>query len=475
MGFENLLGKLPDDIDIVFISAFTRAAQLSYALSNLFRQRGAVTVLGGPHARCYPEDARKYFDYVIGFTDKQLIYDLLQECAPHRPLGVHLDAKQHPSHLPSVEERWEFIEQTFRRAPAINSVPIIGSFGCPYTCSFCIDSTVDFYPLDFKQIAADLRFLSKKMKHPRVGWHDPNFGVRFDDCMDAIEDAIPANSIEFIAESTLSLLSESRLRRLQRNGFKYIMPGIESWYDYGDKSRSGRQTGEEKVLKVAEQVNMILRYIPYVQVNFVFGLDTDRGAEPFELTKRFVDLVPGAFPAYNLLTAFGQAAPLNIELQRAGRVLAVPFHFLNNFQAMNVQPLNYTWTELYNYFIDLLRYTFSWRSIRRRFAVQGPTIPGWINVLRSLSSEGFFGNGRYKYQRMIRQRLGNDVAMRMFLEGETTEIPSFYRERVKRDLGLFWEFLPQGGLEYDPNVYFKKHIASKAAERQQSTKEATKS
>ena len=27
--------------------------------SNLFRSRGAVTVLGGPHARCYPEDARQ--------------------------------------------------------------------------------------------------------------------------------------------------------------------------------------------------------------------------------------------------------------------------------------------------------------------------------------------------------------------------------------------------------------------------------
>jgi len=52
IGAKNLFERLPDDIDIVFISAFTRAAQLSYALSNLFRQRGAVTVLGGPHARC---------------------------------------------------------------------------------------------------------------------------------------------------------------------------------------------------------------------------------------------------------------------------------------------------------------------------------------------------------------------------------------------------------------------------------------
>ena len=58
------------DVDVVFIGAFTEAALLAYSLSNLFRSRGAVTVLGGPHARCYPEDARKYFDYVLGFTDQ---------------------------------------------------------------------------------------------------------------------------------------------------------------------------------------------------------------------------------------------------------------------------------------------------------------------------------------------------------------------------------------------------------------------
>ena len=69
---------------------------------------------------------------------------------------------------------------------------------------------------------------------------------------------------------------------------------------------------------------MILRYVPYVQTNFVLGMDSDEGPEPFELTKRFLDLAPGAFPAYSLLSAFGRAAPLNLEYQRAGRVLPLP-------------------------------------------------------------------------------------------------------------------------------------------------------
>src|SRR5207244_7554631 len=115
-GFENLLKELPADVDLVFIGAFTEAALLAYALSNLFRSRGAVTVLGGPHARCYPEDARQYFDYVLGFTDRAVIREVLRDCSPHRPIGAHLAAKRQPTDPPGARERWKFIEPTLRKA-----------------------------------------------------------------------------------------------------------------------------------------------------------------------------------------------------------------------------------------------------------------------------------------------------------------------------------------------------------------------
>src|SRR5439155_309332 len=166
-GLENLVEELPGDVDIVFIGAFTEAALLAYALSNLFRSRGAVTVLGGPHARCYPEDARKYFDYVVGFADRALIREILRDCSPHPPPG----------------------------------------------------------------------------------------------------------RIDFIAESSLSLLSEAHLKRMAHSGFKALLPGVESWYDLGNKSKTGENRGMDKVRQVSDHVNTILRYIPYVQTNFVLGLD----------------------------------------------------------------------------------------------------------------------------------------------------------------------------------------------------------
>ena len=96
----------------------------------------------------------------------------------------------------------------------------------------------------------DLRFLLKKFRRPMVAWHDPNFGVRFDDYLDVIEEAVPPGRIDFIAESSLSLLSEPHLRRLKRNGFKALLPGIESWFDLGNKSKTGAQQGMDKVRQV---------------------------------------------------------------------------------------------------------------------------------------------------------------------------------------------------------------------------------
>ena len=81
-GFEDLERERPRDIDVVFLSAFTQAAYLAYALASLYRSEGVVTVLGGPHARAYAADACRCFDYVVGLADKALIDDLLRECAP---------------------------------------------------------------------------------------------------------------------------------------------------------------------------------------------------------------------------------------------------------------------------------------------------------------------------------------------------------------------------------------------------------
>ena len=452
-GFEDLSSQLLDETDVLFVTAFTRSALTAYAIGALYRNRGVVTVLGGPHARSYPQDAAKYFDYVLGFTDKDLVDRVLRERASTPGHGMQLNADRQPSSLPGVKQRWKFIAPTIAKAPALKLVPIIGSVGCPYTCSFCIDSVVDYQPLGFDQITEDLRFLVDTVGHATVAWHDPNFGVRFDDYITAIEEAVPPGRIRHVAESSLSLLSEPNLQRLQRNGFIGILPGIESWYEFGNKSKTRAVTGIERVRQVSDHVNTILRYIPFVQTNFVLGLDCDEGGEPFELTKKFVDLTPGAYPAYSLFTVYGQAAPMNLDLQRDGRVLPFPFHFLDSIRAMNVVPANYSWPEFYDFCIDLMRHTYTGPRVWRRWQANRGLTAKALNAVRALSSS------RIKYQSRVAHLVKTDPTVQRYFRGESRVLPDFYTSQVRDTLGPLWNLLPPGSLEHDENAYLASHLA----------------
>jgi hypothetical protein len=59
----------------------------------------------------------------------------------------------------------------------------------------------------------------------------------------------------------------------------------------------------------------------------------------------------------------------------------------------------------------------------------------------------------------MRRRLDTDRELRAFFERETDEIPMFYRERIRQDLGPLYEHLPEGAMVHDPNAYLNSQPA----------------
>ncbi len=449
-GSQKIKDLLPDQTDLVFISAFTYTAQLAYAFSNYFRSRGIVTVLGGPHARSYPQDACLNFDYVLGITDKELLRSLLLNIEVNKNPGIYLASSSHPASIPGVRERWEFIEKVHKQTSIIKLVPMIGSFGCPYKCDFCIDSEIPYQSLDMEVIREDLAFIAKKMEHPRVSWYDPNFGIRFNAIMEVIESADHAGRIEHIAEASLSVLSEANVKKLKMNRFKMIMPGIESWFQYGKKSGTGDITGMDKVIQVAEHINMIQKYIPQVQTNFLFGLDADEGTEPFTLTKRFIDLAPGAYPSYALLSVFGKSTESNINYESENRIIPFPYHLMRSVLTLNIIPMHYTWEGFYVHFIDLLKYSFSNKAMFRRFNANHSPAPRWLTLLLSLT---IGGRGKIRYLSDMLEHLRREKDFQSFVNKESPDIPTSILQEVKKDLGFMWQWLPDKTLSHEPAVF----------------------
>ena len=293
--------------------------------------------------------------------------------------------------------------------------------------------------MPFDQIREDLDFLQRQPKPPTVAWYDPNFGIRFDDYMDIIESVVPPGRMAFGGESSLSVLSEPNLKRMKKNNFIVMLPGIESWFDFNGKSKQQKNVGMAKVEAVAEQVNRVLRYIPYVQTNLIFGLDGDAGELPFELTKKYVDLAPGVYPNFAMLTSFGNSAPLSRQYQAEGRVIDIPFPFLDGNAGLNVRLKNYDFVEFYDHYIDLVKYSYSPKKIWRRFQANKHPLPRWMNLLRAT----FSGKGKRGNYFEIRDRLVKEKAFRDFYLGESPRPPSYYLEQTKLNLGEFFPLLPK--------------------------------
>lgn len=81
----------------------------------------------------------------------------------------------------------------------------------------------------------------------------------------------------------------------------------------------------------------------------------------------------------------------------------------------------------------------------------------WPNIVRGISSEGF---GRIRYHTAIRRLLDTDRSVPAFFEGESRQVPALYVERLRRDMGQWWDYLPAGALEHDPEAYLARECAA---------------
>jgi radical SAM superfamily enzyme YgiQ (UPF0313 family) len=319
----------------------------------------------------------------------------------------------------------------------LTAVPMLASLGCPYRCDFCIDWNSTYRVLPTERLAADLEFLRTKLPGTLMVFHDANFAVRFDEIFDVLEAQPTAGRQPYIVESSLTVLRGDRLRRLRDTNCAMLAPGVESWTDYSNKAAVGRAAGVEKVDKVAEHFTRLAEHVPYLQANFMFGLDTDAGDEPVELTKRFMDRTPFAWPTINIPVPFG-GTPLHDELAAQGRILtSMPFSFYYAPYLVttlkNYHPLTY-----YEKLIQLYVHAAAPEMLRRRMRTTTRRSVRWIHRARAAAFRADIGSFRE-----ILSMLRTDSQFLAFHEGRDNALPEYYRRLGDRMLGRYASLLSE--------------------------------
>lgn len=434
-GQDNPHELLPDRLDVIFLSAFTHASALAYALAKLYRKDHTLTVIGGPHARAFPLDCMRFFDLVVHDCDKALVDDILR--GQFEPPAV-ITTGRPLIDVPTVEERMPYIRRatfTDGRRRLLTNVPILTSVGCPYRCNFCVDWKNPFTVLPTDRLKADLEYVATHLPRVIIGYHDPNFAVKFDAVMDVL-DTIPKRlRSPYVIESSLSILKGDRVRRLRETNCAYLMPGIESWADYSEKAGVGSITGAAKLERVVAQFRELHKHVGGLGAGFVFGTDADAGDEPLALTAEFVRQVPFVWPQMNIPMPYG-GTPLFDTFLAEGRILpSMPFSFFYTPYLVTLLR-NYTPREYYERLIALYDVVTSANVFTRRLTTTRGFRMRLIQVLRTLSMT----DGRFKLRRVWR-RLLEDEQYQAYHEGRSLVLPEFYRREYWRRLGPYAEFM----------------------------------
>jgi len=420
------------------VCCHSQGSPLAYATSKLFGKRGTLTVIGGPHAKAFPLDCTRYFDLVVTQCDRQLVVDIL---AGEYDRGEIIASGRMLDSLPSVQERWPEIKKSTHalgrwRMPFC-TVPLLASLGCPYTCNFCIDWDNPYRELDHDQLVRDVDFISRELPGGYMAFHDPNFAVKFDQVMDSLEQVPAHRRPPYLMESSLSILKGPRLQRLQDTNCIYAAPGIESWTDYSNKSATTGHDGEAKMLQVAEHFATLHEYVPGLQGNLIFGLDTDQGTDPLELTCEFMDRTPFVWPTINIPVPFG-GTPLFDDMHRERRILeSMPFAFYYA-PYLVITLKNYDPVDYYEMLITMFQHCTSLRMLKMRLAAT----PQWQGKLTH-RVRTMYARSIEKTYRNILTQLKNDPNFYAFHTGKTTELPEYYHREYDRMLGRMASLIPR--------------------------------
>ena len=436
-GYGDPRRLLPRDLDVVFIAAYTQASGLAYALARLYRRDGVRTVIGGPHARAFPHDCLRFFDVVAGECDEDTTIDIVR--AVH-DRGVIVSGRR-PREIPTVAERMPEIRASsflFGHWPyASTTVPLLASTGCPYACDFCIDWDRPYQQLSLERLGDDLRTVARTIPSAMVSFHDPNFAVRFDAVLDVIEGAQSDGAPPYIMESSLSVLRGPRLGRLRATNCAMAAPGVESWTAYGEKAGMPRASGEAKVARLVEHFADMHEHVPYLQANFMFGLDDDRGDEPVRLTKAFLSRTPFVWPVINIPHPFG-GTPFFERTRAGGRLLAtLPFSFYYSPYLATV-PRHYDPVDYYDKLIDLFAYFTSPSMLLRRLRTARNPFVRLAHLVRTRMKRQ-----RLRAFRRLRHILVTDRQFRAFHEGRTRDLPELYHREYERQLGPYAALVPR--------------------------------
>ncbi|MCL5733615.1 MAG: B12-binding domain-containing radical SAM protein [Patescibacteria group bacterium] len=217
--------------DLVGFNIYTGSHKQFLSFSQKIRERGVVTVVGGPHPTHFSDSCLPYADYVVkgeGFASFHKILD--SRVVP----GIIFSQEMLSEGFPTPDRETFYADSPAHRNSRIKSS--ITSMGCPYTCSYCYNSSYNKLYGGFKlklrpidDVISELKEIKDRWPCEMIYFQDDVLGFDLNWLADFANRYREEVGIPWHAQIRLELTRDSkRLKLFKEAGCLGITTAIES-------------------------------------------------------------------------------------------------------------------------------------------------------------------------------------------------------------------------------------------------------
>ena len=280
--------------DVVGISVNTATYSEGYTIAERIKGRGIPVIIGGIHVTFFPDEALDYCDYVVRGEGEETIVELLEALENNSGLdkvkGISYKSGNRKIRNPARELLKDldiipdfsliegYVEHHRKLWTKIvgESISIMTSRGCPFSCKFC--SIIKIFGNSFRfrsidSVIEDIKRQISLLHRHHIFFVDDNFasnGKRTKELLQRIIDE--RLNITFSAQVRVEIAKDEKLLSLmKRAGCRQLNIGFESIDPRTLEAYNKKQSVEEIIYAIEK----LKKYKITVHGMFVLGSDFD--------------------------------------------------------------------------------------------------------------------------------------------------------------------------------------------------------
>ena len=301
---------ITDSPDLVIIQVYITNAYRSYAIADVYREKGAYVILGGLHVTSLPEEAMAHADTIFLGPGEETFPRFLADFRNGRPQKIYNSTARSLVNIPPI--RRDLIKRHLYLVP--NSIVV--SRGCPHHCNFCykdafFEGGKGFYTQRVDEALAEIDRLPGR----HLYFLDDHLlgNARF--AADLFEGMKGMNRVFQAAATVDSILRGNLIEKAADAGLRSLFVGFETFSPANLKQSNKKQNLHKDYITA---VNRLHALGIMINGSFVFGLDEDDK----DVFKRTVDWATNhsiTTSTFHILTPYPGTA-LFKDLEKQGRI-----------------------------------------------------------------------------------------------------------------------------------------------------------